>query len=58
LGGSWGNSGSTISQSLSLTNSLAMFSTYPNSVVLKESLSIIIAILLPPLGGILAGGDR
>jgi hypothetical protein len=39
LGGSSGNSGSTISQSSSLTNSLAMFSTYPNSVVLKESLS-------------------
>jgi hypothetical protein len=39
LGGSSGNSGSTISQSSSLTNSLAIFSTYPNSVVLKESLS-------------------
>jgi hypothetical protein len=39
LGGSSGNSGSTISQSSSLTNSLAMFSIYPNSVVLKESLS-------------------
>ena len=39
LGGSSGNSGSTISQSTSLTNSLAIFSTYPNSVVLKESLS-------------------
>ena len=38
LGGSSGNSGSTISQSSSLTNSLAIFSTYPNSVVLKESL--------------------
>ena len=38
LGGSSGNSGSTISQNSSLTNSLAMFSTYPNSVVLKESL--------------------
>ncbi len=39
LGGSSGNSGSTISQNSSLTNSLAMFSTYPNSVVLKESLN-------------------
>jgi hypothetical protein len=39
LGGSSGKSGSTISQSSSVTNSLAMFSTYPDSAVLKESLS-------------------
>jgi len=39
LGGSGGNSGSTISQSSSVTNSLAMFSTYPHSTVLKEALS-------------------
>src|SRR5215210_2665982 len=38
LGGSSGKSGSTISQSSSVTNSLAMFSTYPDSTVLKESL--------------------
>jgi len=39
LGGSSGKSGSTISQSSSVTNSLAMFWTYPDSAVLKESLS-------------------
>ena len=40
LGGSSGKSGSTISQSSSVTNSLAMFSTYPDLAVLKESLRI------------------
>ena len=39
LGGSGGKSGSTISQSSSLTNSLAILSTYPDRVVLKGSLS-------------------
>src|SRR5215211_3074438 len=51
LGGSSGNSGSTISQNSSLTNSLAMFSTYPNSVVLKESLSILRHCILQRPGG-------
>jgi hypothetical protein len=41
LGGSSGNSGSTISQSSSLTNSLAMFLTYPTSLVLKGSLRLL-----------------
>jgi hypothetical protein len=40
LGGSFGRSGSMISQSSALTNSLAMLSTYPDKAVLKESLSI------------------
>lgn len=39
LGGSSGKSGSTISQCSSVTNSLAIFSAYPDSAVLKESLS-------------------
>ena len=39
LGGSGGKSGSMISQSSSLTNSLAMFRTYPYAPVLKGSLS-------------------
>jgi hypothetical protein len=39
LGGSSGNSGSTISQSSSLTNSLAILLTYPDAAVLKGSLS-------------------
>src|SRR5215207_5012236 len=38
LGGSSGNSGSTISQSSSLTNSLAILLTYPSMAVLKGSL--------------------
>ena len=38
LGGSGGSSGSMISHSSSLTNSLAISSTYPDPVVLKESL--------------------
>jgi hypothetical protein len=38
LGSSAGNSGSTISQSSSLTNSLAIFPIYPDIPVLKESL--------------------
>ena len=41
LGGSSGNSGSIIFQSSSLTNSLAMFLTYPHSAVLKEALRAI-----------------
>lgn len=41
LGGSSGKSGSTISQSSSVTNSLAVFSAYPDSAVLKESLSTV-----------------
>ena len=40
LGGSSGNSGSTISQSSSLTNSLAILLPYPDSAVLKGSLSL------------------
>ena len=43
LGGSSGKSGSTISQSSSVTNSLAMFSTYPDSAVLKESLRALVS---------------
>jgi hypothetical protein len=39
LGGSSGNSGSTNSQSSSLTNSLAILLPYPDSAVLKGSLS-------------------
>jgi hypothetical protein len=39
LGSSGGNSGSTIFQSSSLTNTLAMFPAYPDTSVLKESLS-------------------
>jgi hypothetical protein len=38
LGSSGGNSGSTISQSSSLTNSLAIFPIYPDILVLKDSL--------------------
>ena len=41
LGGSSGNSDSTISQSSSLTNSLAILLPYPDSAVLKGSLRII-----------------
>src|SRR5437660_1600960 len=40
LDGSGGKSGSTISQSSSLTNSLAILSTYPDRGVLKGSLSL------------------
>ena len=40
LGGSGGSSGSMISHSSSLTNSLAMPSTYPDTMVLKGSLSL------------------
>jgi hypothetical protein len=39
LGGSGGSSGSITSHSSSVTNSLAISSTYPHPVVLKESLS-------------------
>ena len=39
LGASGGSSGSMISHSSSVTNSLAMSSTYPDPMVLKESLS-------------------
>src|SRR5215207_11301068 len=40
LGGSDGSSGSMISHSSSLTNSLAISSTYPDPIVLKGSLSL------------------
>src|SRR5215207_8494742 len=39
LGGSFGKSGSIISQSSSLTNSLAILLIYPDTAVLKEFLS-------------------
>jgi hypothetical protein len=41
LGDSSGKSGSTISQSSSLTNSLAISLTYPSMAVLKGSLSVV-----------------
>src|SRR5215208_742032 len=41
LGGSGGSSGSMISHSSSVTNSLAISSTYPDPVVLKESLNCV-----------------
>jgi hypothetical protein len=49
LGGSGGSSGSMISHSSSLTNSLTIFSTYPDPVVLKGSLNplVLLITLLP-----------